>query len=157
MIGFVWEISGLVMSPVELITAAVGLYSHIGLSFVFGLSLLFICFYVDRKVRENMHEIHFENGKVSEKKNNLINETFESMKTIKLYGWDKYFHEEVLKFMAKEKENEAKTDRIYRGIGLMWNTLPRLIAPVTFVVFMSLGYPINFKGMMEVIMLLGMI
>jgi hypothetical protein len=104
-----------------------------------------------------MHEIHFENGKVSEKKNNLINETFESMKTIKLYGWDKYFHEEVLKFMAKEKENEAKTDRIYRGIGLMWNTLPRLIAPVTFVVFMSLGYPINFKGMMEVIMLLGMI
>ena len=42
-----------------------------------------------------------------------------------------------------------------RGISFMWNVLPRMIAPVTFVVFMSAGYTINFSTMMEVVMLLG--
>lgn len=102
-----------------------------------------------------MYEMHFERGKISEKKSNLTNESFESIKTIKLYGWDKYFHEEILKLMKQEKEKEDESNSLEKLLEFMWNFLPRLIAPVTFVFFMSWGHTIGFSDMMEVIMLLG--
>jgi hypothetical protein len=38
---------------------------------------------------------------------------------------------------------------------MMWSFLPRLMAPVTFIVFLSSGHEIGFSGLMQVIMLLG--
>lgn len=143
------------MTPINLITSIICLYNIIGFSFVFGLSLLVICFYVDRKVRDQMYEMHFEMGKIREKKGNLTNESFESIKTIKLYGWDSYFHNEIKKLMAQETEKEMETNYLEMSLEFMWNFLPRLIAPVTFVVFMSRSYTIGFSDMMEVVMLLG--
>jgi hypothetical protein len=68
LIGFVFEFSGFVMTPLQLITAVIQLYLLIGTSFLFGVSLLGICFYVDRKVREAQYELDFERGKTGEKK-----------------------------------------------------------------------------------------
>jgi ABC-type multidrug transport system fused ATPase/permease subunit len=145
------------MTPINLLTAVFYLYTYIGVSFIFGIALLGVCFYIDRKVDHWMHAIHFENGKIHEKKNNMTNETFESMKTIKLYGWDNYFKREILKLMEEERDAEEKIENTYRMLHFMWEFLPRMIAPVTFFIFMSFGYSINFTNMMEVIMLLGMI
>jgi hypothetical protein len=39
----------------------------------------------------------------------------------------------------------------------MWNFLPRLMPPVTFLVFLQSGHEIGFSGLMQVIMLLGRI
>ena len=104
-----------------------------------------------------MREIHYENGKNSEKKWELTHEMFDSMKTIKLYGWDGYFHDEIKKYTLKEKENEKRTDRMYRLMHFMWDFFPSMIGPVTFVIFMARGHTISFSDMMEVIMLLGMV
>jgi hypothetical protein len=99
------------MLPINIITFSVYLYYLVGVSFMFGMSLLFICFTVDRRFRETMHELHFENGKIHEKQSNLTNEAFESIRAIKLYGWDEYFHKEIVKSMegAREKIDMIQT------------------------------------------------
>jgi ABC-type multidrug transport system fused ATPase/permease subunit len=94
------------MTPLQFITGVVQLYYIIGTSFLFGITLLGICFFIDRRVRESSYELNFEKGKVSEKKSNLISESFESVRAIKLYGWDSHFHKEILKYMEKERDME---------------------------------------------------
>lgn len=120
LIGFVWELSGLIFTPVELITSVFYLYTYIGVSFLFGISLLVACFMIDRRVRKLMHALHFENGKAHEKCNNLTNETFESMKTIKLYGWDQHFHTEIRKLMHQQREHEEKIHTYNSMLNFMW-------------------------------------
>jgi hypothetical protein len=73
---------------------------------MFGLVLLIICFTIDKRIREASYELNFERGKVSEKKSNLTSESFESIRAIKLYGWDQHFHKEILKYMEKERDFE---------------------------------------------------
>jgi ABC-type multidrug transport system fused ATPase/permease subunit len=139
MIWFIYEFSGMMMTPVQLVTAVVQLYLLIGTSFLFGLSLLIICFTVDKRIRDSSYELNFEKGKVSEKKANLVSESFESIRAIKLYGWDGYFHKEILKYMNQEKELEEKQSRIEKFIEALWSFLPALIAPITFIVFLQTG------------------
>jgi hypothetical protein len=63
-----------------------------------------------------MFELHFELGKINEKKSNLTSESFESVRAIKLYGWDKYFHEEIMKYMKQQKNKEEDIQYIDRSI-----------------------------------------
>lgn len=90
------------MTPLQLVSSVVQLYYLIGTSFIFGVSLLIVCFVIDRRVREAQYEFNFERDKVNEKKSNLISEGFESIRALKLYGWDTHFHKEILKYMEKE-------------------------------------------------------
>jgi ABC-type bacteriocin/lantibiotic exporter with double-glycine peptidase domain len=92
LIWLVWELNHLMMLPINIVTFSFYLYYLVGVSFIFGMSLLGICFFVDRRFRDAMHELHFDNSKLNEKKSNLTNEAFESIRAIKLYGWDEYFH-----------------------------------------------------------------
>ena len=121
---------------------------------MFGLTLLFLCFFIDRRVREASYQLRFEMGKVSEKKSNLTSESFESVRAIKLYGWDGYFHKEILKYMEKERDMEEQSDAINKSLQVMWSFFPPLIAPVTFLVFLSSGKTMNYSGLMEAVMLL---
>jgi hypothetical protein len=52
LVVFVWEIAHLMMCPVNIITSTIYLYTILGTSFLFGLSLLFICFWLDKRIRD---------------------------------------------------------------------------------------------------------
>ena len=52
---------------------------------------------------------------------------------------------------------ENKIQLFDRSLQLMWEFLPRLVAPITFVMFMSSGHSITYSDMMEVIMLMNRI
>lgn len=143
------------MLPINIVTFSFYLYYLVGVSFVFGMSLLGICFFVDRRFRDAMHELHFENGKLNEKKSNLTNEAFESIRAIKLYGWDEYFHKEIVQKLEESKEKVETIRGFEMQLRFMWCTLPGLVSPLTFTLFMCSGSSLNFSDMMEAIMLMN--
>jgi len=48
-------------------------------------------YYIEIAVEKRQVMLSYEIGKLTEKRMNLITESFENIRTIKLYGWDKYF------------------------------------------------------------------
>ena len=92
----IWQMTDFVMDPINLLTSVIGLWYIIGPSFIFGISLLFVCFYFDQVLNDIREEMSLDRDKISEKKGELTHQAFESIKTIKLYGWDRYFHREII-------------------------------------------------------------
>jgi hypothetical protein len=99
----VYELNTIIMLPFKIIFYMAYLYWLVGYHFIFGFSLLFVTFYITNRIRDEcMFEFQFEIAKIQEKKSNLTNETFENIRSIKLYGWDSYFHKEILNLMNQE-------------------------------------------------------
>ena len=104
LVGFVWEAGDLLRVPLVLCYVFYKLLMETGVSFMFGCCFLFLCFKVDKYINELMDELHFENGKIHEKLNNIKNESFESIRTIKLYGWDDFFKGKVIEYTNEQRE-----------------------------------------------------
>jgi ABC-type multidrug transport system fused ATPase/permease subunit len=151
------ELNHLVLLPVNLITCNILMYKLVGTSYLFGLTLLYICFYVDKKVNEMKHEIVFQRSKITQKKNNLQSEAFQNIRAIKLYGWDNFIKKEILDNLVQERSFNDQENTISRMTQVMWETLPRLITPMTFVIYMLTGNTMSFSVMMDVINMFGRI
>ena len=157
LIGFVWEAGDFIRVPLILVYTFYRLMSLTGFSFIFGCSFLVITFRLDKWMNEMMDELHFENGKLHEKMNNITNESFESIRTIKLYGWDDFFRDKVLEYTKEQKEKQKEIDAFNTVKGLMWRVLPQLIKPTTFIIYVASGYKLTLAQSMEIAMLLDWI
>ena len=95
-----------------------------------------------------MYEFHYEYGKLREKRDELKDEMLENMKAIKLYNWDKFFDDEIYKFDVRIDDIGSIITKNYRYLDFMWNFIPSLVSPVTFLIFMSLGNTVKYSEMM---------
>ena len=120
LVGFVWELADLFKSPFTFIYCSYRLFNEIGLSFLSSIMLLVLAIKIRNYLHKQLYALHFENGKIHEKMNNMTNESFESIRTIKLYGWTEYFREQILEFTKEQKEKEYEIREQHKLIGLIW-------------------------------------
>lgn len=157
LVGFVWELSDLAKTPLTFIYCSYRLFSEIGVAFISSVALLVLAIRIRKYLHQQLYELHFENGKIHEKMNTMTHESFENVRTIKLYGWSEYFREKILSLQqdVKEKENEIRLRN--KVIGIVWDALTTFMNPLAFIVYFSLGGDLDLPRAMEVIMLLGQI
>ena len=156
-VGFVWELSDLLKTPITFVYCSYRLFSEIGVSFLASIALLVIAIKIRKHLHQQLYELHFENGKIHEKMNTMTHESFENIRTIKLYGWDEFFRSKILQYSkdVKEKENEIRIRN--KVIGIFWDILTTLMNPIAFIVYFMMGGDLDLPRAMEVIMLLGQI
>ena len=94
----IYELIDLLKTPITLIYCSFRLYNEIGISFLFSIALLLLAIKLRGKLHETLYELHFDNGKLHEKMNNMTHESFESIRAIKLYGWNEFFREKIMEY-----------------------------------------------------------
>ena len=57
--------------------------------------------------------------------------------------------------MTQERELDQQNEQTDKFLSVMWSFLPNMIAPITFVVFLSTGNTMSYSQLMEAVMLLG--
>lgn len=80
----------------------------VGPSFIVGLSMMLICYKFDKYYRRLMADEYHEQSKLHEKRMNITSEAFENIKTIKFYGWDVHFNEEIQKIREEQIKKQQK-------------------------------------------------
>lgn len=104
MVNFNQELGDVIMTPAALLGYGGVLYYKMGPACLIGMSLFAVTICIDQYLNKSLSEHQHEENKVKEKRLTLTTETFESIKTIKFYGWDESFMNKILGF----RENEIK-------------------------------------------------
>jgi ABC-type bacteriocin/lantibiotic exporter with double-glycine peptidase domain len=105
-------------------------------------------------LNEQLYELHFENGKLHEKMNNMTNESFENIRTIKFYGWTEYFREKILEYTVQQKALEDEIVRRNKVSDLVWELVSAFVNPLAFCTFLGMGGTLTLPQTMEIIMLM---
>ena len=82
------EFTSLVLTPLVFLYTAFRLLSIVGFSAVYGLVLVSGVVYLNKFMKNWSKDAFLEFRKQSDQLNSLTRECFDSVRTIKLYGWD---------------------------------------------------------------------
>lgn len=134
---------------------AARLYFMFGFAAVYILTAIGVVVYLNKGI-ENLldNDSSIELGKKHEELRRQTKESFDSIRTIKQYGWDDFF----LARMAELRKTFTKMqeDKEFAGYitSLVLGLLPRLVAPLTFIVSIYLGNVISFAETVELMALI---
>jgi ABC-type multidrug transport system fused ATPase/permease subunit len=150
----IYEFIDLLKTPITLVYCSYRLFQEIGVSFLFSILLLVIAIKLREKLHERLYELHFDNGKLHEKMSNMTHESFESIRAIKLYGWNEFFREKIMQYTNEQKTQEDKIHAQNRIIDFVWEFLFTFMNPVAYCAYLGMGGSLTLPKTMEVIMLM---
>lgn len=150
---FFWEMLHMVYSPIWVLYCTFKLFKIIGCKFIFSLGLMVFCYYFDHFVRSTITDLQYAQEVNNERRVMLASESFQNIKTLKLYGWDEYFKEEILKLRAKQTAQHNRIRNSLLPISFMWSFLPNLMSTVSFAVFFAFGNSLELSSALEMMIL----
>ena len=135
-------------NPIQIIAYSYLLFEFFSFSFFAGLGILILFFLINLKITKLFHATQ---KKVLAKKDIRMRkstETFENIKILKLYSWEKKFMEKVL--LARKDEMDAATKRFNistTNISLFW-LCPSLVACSTLGLYQYLNDKVSISTML---------
>lgn len=89
----------LFIAPIQIIVYAFWLFDFLGISFIFGLSTLIIFLVINLFIQIKMQKYVTKILKARDERMKVISETFNSIKLLKLYGWEREFLKRVFSYI----------------------------------------------------------
>ena len=138
----------ILLNPIQIIAYSYLLFEFFSFSFFAGLGILIIFFLINLKISKLFHAIQ---KKVLAKKDIRMRkstETFENIKILKLYNWEKKFMERVL--LARKDEMDLMLKRFNittTNISLFW-LCPSLVACATLGLYQYLNDKLSISTML---------
>ena len=136
------------INPIQIIAYGYLLFEFFNFSFFAGFGILIIFFLINFKISKLFH---YYQKRMLEKKDIRMRkstETFENIKILKLYSWEKQFMEKVL--LARKDEMDAMTTRFNittMNISLFW-LCPSLVACATLGLYQYLNDKLSISTML---------
>ncbi|SCU78688.1 LAME_0A05358g1_1 [Lachancea meyersii CBS 8951] len=132
-------------SPIALVTTLVSLYSFLGNATVGGIAVMAVMFpvnsYLSRKIKKYVKtQMKYKDARIK-----TVTEILNSVKTVKLYAWEKPMLEKLNHVRNKQELESAKTIAILTNLTLLaWNCVPILVASSTFLIYaLTINKPLS--------------
>lgn len=139
------------MTPAALLGYGGVLYYKMGPACLIGMSLFAVTICIDQYLNKSLSEHQHEENKVKEKRLTLTTETFESIKTIKFYGWDESFMNKILGFRENEIKASEKIAQIQGILSFLWRFLPNLMSTLSIIIYIGRGENLKLSDAMEMV------
>ncbi|XP_055860701.1 multidrug resistance-associated protein 1-like isoform X2 [Biomphalaria glabrata] len=133
---FLIKISFCHTTPVQAIVSLGIIYSIIGPAVLAGSLVLVILVPVSISIAIKQRELLKENLKFKDNRLRMLNEIFNGIKALKLYAWEKSFHDRVEGARAAEISTLFKISMFYVAAGVCWNLAGYLMALITFTTYL---------------------
>ncbi len=122
---------GLFINPIKIIVYIIMLFHYFGIAFFGGLAALIILFFINSKIFNIYNKIEEEYLKKKDFRMKVTTETFDNIKILKLYNWEKKFRNKIIE---KREEEIKKLDNYINvyilNITIFWLT-PILVSAIT--------------------------
>ncbi|KAG0197883.1 Multidrug resistance-associated protein 1 [Mortierella sp. GBA30] len=130
--------------PYELAIALWLLYQQIGWSVFIGLATILLMMPVQGLVARLFTKAKSQKLEAMDQRIRLMNEILSGIKIVKLYGWEDSFRERVAVFRNRELSMLRRIGTVFSFMSIMFQSMPLLVALVSFSVYASVGGP-NFS------------
>ncbi|CEP63614.1 ATP-binding cassette bilirubin transporter BPT1 LALA0_S08e06656g [Lachancea lanzarotensis] len=126
----------LIGSPIALITTLISLYTFLGNATIGGILVMAVMFpvnsFLSRKVKKYVEALM----KYKDARIKTITEILNSVKTVKLYAWEKPMLEKLDHVRNEQELKSAKVIAVLTNLILLaWNCVPILVASSTFLIY----------------------
>ncbi|KAH9523860.1 Multidrug resistance-associated protein 1 [Bulinus truncatus] len=129
---FLIKISFCHTTPIQAIVSFGIMYSIIGPAVLSGLLVIVILMPLSIWIASKQRDLLKENLKFKDNRIRMLNEILNGIKALKLYAWEKSFHERVEGARASEIATLLKIAMYYIVAGVSWNLTGYLMALATF-------------------------
>lgn len=120
------------------------------------LALIIAMIYLNKAIGNFVDsDTRIEEGKKSEELNSLTIESFDSIRTVKQYGWDDLFLGKLAQLQSDLNDLGLERERYGYFSSLLTGIVPQLITPMTFIASIMLGNVIQFADAVELLALIG--
>ena len=125
------EAPGLFINPIKIIVYIIMLFHYFGIAFLAGLITLILFVFINGKIFEYYNKIEEEYLKKKDFRMKVTTETFDNIKILKLYNWEKKFKNKII----EKREEEISKLNYYINFAILNITIfwlsPVLVAVVT--------------------------
>ncbi|GMM34217.1 ATP-binding cassette bilirubin transporter [Saccharomycopsis crataegensis] len=136
----VTQLQTFVSSPLQFILCIFSLYFLLGLTSFSGLAVIAVALPVNLIAIKKMEALYDVNMKFKDKRTKLVSEILSSIKSIKLYSWEKPMKERVTDVRNNEElETMKKIGIIDCIISFSWSCVPYFVSCATFAAFSFFG------------------
>ncbi|SCU77718.1 LAFA_0A03048g1_1 [Lachancea sp. 'fantastica'] len=126
----------LIGSPIALITTLISLYTFLGNATVGGILVMAVMFPVNSFLSRKVKKLVEAQMKYKDARIKTVTEILNSVKTVKLYAWEKPMLEKLDHVRNDQELKSAKVIAIFTNlIVLAWNCVPILVASSTFLIY----------------------
>ncbi|KAJ3693573.1 hypothetical protein LUZ60_009053 [Juncus effusus] len=133
------QLHSLWSAPFRIIVSLILLYAQLGVACLLGAFLLVLLFPIQTVVIRNMQRLTKEGLQRTDKRIGLMNEVLAAMDTVKCYAWEKSFQSKVQGIRNDELSWFRKAQLLAAFNTFILNSIPVLVAVVTFGLFTLLG------------------
>ncbi|GMM34216.1 hypothetical protein DASC09_015410 [Saccharomycopsis crataegensis] len=129
-----------VSAPLQFILCIFSLYFLLGLSSFSGLVIIAVALPVNLVAIKKMEALYDVNMKFKDKRTKLVSELLSSIKSIKLYSWEKPMKERVTNVRNNEELATMKKIDVFDAIiSFSWSCVPYFVSCATFAFFGFFG------------------
>lgn len=118
------------------IIAVVILLKYFGWGLVTVVALSTVGLYYVRKLRRNLEDMHKEREKIGEDRGSYLNEVFNNIRMLKLYGWQKLFTQRVISKHAEGNEIDREIRKKEQLLDKIVSVISQFISPLGLAIFM---------------------
>ncbi|KAF9207493.1 hypothetical protein BGZ49_000308 [Haplosporangium sp. Z 27] len=135
------EASLLLRTPYEIAIAIWMLYQQISWSVFVGLATIVALTPIQGIIASVFMKTKSKKLEAMDERVRLMNELLSGMRVIKLYGWNDSFKERVSVYRRREVASLRKIGLVFSFLSIMFQSIPLLVALVSFAVYATHGGP----------------
>ncbi|KAL4562252.1 hypothetical protein LXL04_034450 [Taraxacum kok-saghyz] len=133
------QLHGLWSAPFRIVVSMILLYQQLGVASLFACLLLICMFPVQTMIVSKMRKLSKEGLQYTDKRVGLMTEILAAIDTVKCYAWEQSFRTKVQTFRKDELLWLWKSQFLGACNNFILNSLPVLVAVISFGVFTLLG------------------
>lgn len=137
--GVASVLPNLVSAPVALVLSTWQLYRFIGKSMFAAIAFYVVFVPFTAYVSRTLGEMYPEIMKIKDERNKVTSNAFRNIKSLKLYAWEKPFHERIATIRSdKEMKQQRAIQILYSLMSASWTVLGDLVAAAIFITYLWL-------------------
>lgn len=116
-----------------------------------------LCCIIDKQFRLWIVDKEHSQQKINEKRIMLSSESFKNIRTLKFYGWDSYFKNEIIRLRDKQTQAKHELKSYHLTLSFIWTFLPNLMSALSFSIFIAFGNTLDLSQALEMLILFDML
>ncbi|KAK6462759.1 P-loop containing nucleoside triphosphate hydrolase protein [Scheffersomyces coipomensis] len=130
------NLSILVLAPLDIILCILSLWPLLGKATLSGIAVMFLLVPLNTIIVKRYRVLNKKQMKLKDARSRIVNEILTSIKSIKLYAWEKPMLSKLRDSRNnKELKNLAVIRLVNQGANFIWNLIPFLVSFTSFATF----------------------
>ncbi|XP_030754743.1 probable multidrug resistance-associated protein lethal(2)03659 isoform X2 [Sitophilus oryzae] len=143
LLGSMWPLSDLFIGSFQIIVSCIFLYVRMGNVSLIGVAVLLVTITIQVLVAKAVMKMRLKVGKMADKRLELTREALSSLKVIKMYTWENFFHNRICTARLSEMGATLKAWYYLMIVLNIGSLVSKMSFPILIMCYIRFGYTIN--------------